>query len=236
MQHFHLQQHPTYAYQSSRFAQTGPDRDAAISMKRSSHTSAIGGVVWCGVVRGQVAVEGILDEEVQVYAVELLSKRPAQIEQFCREVQQAQNATADATAGATIPAGSAAANDSESFEHRCLRAKEHNCGICQDNFAIDGKVADSPARINASLAGGTSMCEHEYCTSCWDTLAARAVPSATGPRGKRPLFPFQIQFPDACPEPVWATRRVFIGYENSKRNVVVVFCPQRSLALRAAGT
>eukprot|EP01046_Picozoa_sp_COSAG06_P035600 COSAG06_NODE_3841_length_4845_cov_99.594817_4_plen_217_part_00 len=151
-------------------------------------------MVWCGVVRGQVAVEGILDEEVQVYAVELLSKRPAQIEQFCREVQQAQNATADATAGAAIPAGSAAANDSESFEHRCLRAKEHNCGICQDNFAIDGKVADSPARINASLAGGTSMCEHEYCTSCWDTLAARAVPSATGPRGKRPLFPSKSSF------------------------------------------
>lgn len=110
-----------------------------------------------------VAVDLIADDEVCAYAEKLMLKRPMWLEELCRDISR--------------EAGCAAAIEfAKVFEERCLRAKEHICGICHDNFQLmDDRRSDAPCRAQGQSA---TMCEHEYCTGCWDKLARRSDPAA----------------------------------------------------------
>ncbi len=109
-----------------------------------------------------VAIQGIGDTDVRKYAEALLLRRPMWFEQVCKAI--CHNAGANTMTGVL-----------KTFEQRCLRAKEHICGICHDNFAMDDKRPDAPCRARAR---STSMCDHECCTSCWHMLARRSDPEA----------------------------------------------------------
>ena len=95
------------------------------------------------------AIGGIEDAEVQQYAHELYVRRPSVIDGILLELRSHADQPSE---GSAVPL---------SFEALCLREKEGNCGICQENFAMDGKTADAPQKRVAGL------CKHDYCSNCW---------------------------------------------------------------------
>eukprot|EP01044_Picomonas_judraskeda_P022612 COSAG03_NODE_5685_length_1195_cov_207.568431_1_plen_300_part_10 len=118
------------------------------------------------------------------YAEELLLRRPLWVEELCRAIY----ADARSSAGA-------AAEVSTMFEQRCRHAKEHNCGICHENFAMDNKRADAPCRARDK---SISMCNHENCTACWHALARRSDPAAAQipcPTCRGDVKPFLAEVP-----------------------------------------
>ena len=118
------------------------------------------------------------------YAEELLLRRPLWVEELCRAIY----ADARSSAGA-------AAEVSTMFEQRCRHAKEHNCGICHENFAMDNKRPDAPCRARDK---SISMCNHENCTACWHALARRSDPAAAQipcPTCRGDVKPFLAEVP-----------------------------------------
>ena len=129
-----------------------------------------------------MAIQGLENGEVREYAEQLLLKRPLWVEELCRAIS-------------TDPSAVTAAKVSTMFEQRCWYAKEHNCGICHDNFAMDNKRPDAPCRARDK---SISLCNHEYCTTCWHALARRSDPAAAQipcPTCRGDVKPFLAEVP-----------------------------------------